>query len=773
MPIVIYRMENTVCLHNNLKSLNVLDKCDTEKVPYILLKKTLKADGKKSVQLPPSGWNKMTYQHLMENYNNKRKGQPAYNTIMINIQAGGFVVADCDKKEQVDYFYSVYGNKWETKSCSKNLPHVWFKRDKNDNNGNKVNVEKGIDILYSFVYERIDMTFNNVGGDIPTFTDFKIQTKETKAKKRKIKMLEKPQEKRVFNINDEISNEEREIIENIDLKYINNYHVWYKLIFSLWNTYQNIDICVWFSRRDPNHIDIDADTIFKKIQSDTQQAYNFGSVCYYSKLSNLERFIEIKSKYRPNFILGTDGGLARYFLEIEADNIISHNGVFYVFTNPYWEQVTDDNSQLFVSVSETLLKCIDVCIKKTKELDEENMLDVVASYKDLRLKVDSTSKLKNIVTFVKSIVKKEDKDYKMNLIQPYYFCFANCAFDLKTKQKVKVTKYDYISVNTGYDYIEPTEKQHVFIDGLIKQILPEDEVRKCALSVFKCGLIGILIEKFVLFNGSGRNGKGLLLAYFKSLMGKYCSDADVSLLTQNKKASAGSANPELASLEFKRCCIMSEPEEDELINTGMMKLLTGNKTFKTRGLYQSAREICNLLITILECNSRPEFKGRKDNALYSRLVDILFTQEFGDDEERIENDENYHKVDPTLKDEMMVSQHATAFFHILLQIEGFEVYEPPTVKDRSKNFLMGTDALVTWIYETFEYVEDKKEHIKMKEVYDMFKESPFYHQLDTKEKRRWNKTKFVENMENNIKLRKYCKENTRFVKIFTNHKLKI
>jgi len=302
--------------------------------------------------------------------------------------------------------------------------------------------------------------------------------------------------------------------------------------------------------------------------------------------------------------------------------------------------------------------------------------------------------------------------------------------------------------------------------------LPEDEVRKCALSVFKCGLIGILIEKFVLFNGSGRNGKGLLLAYFKSLMGKYCSDADVVLITQNKKASAGSANPALAVLEFKRCCIMSEPEEDELINTGMMKLLTGNKTFLTRGLYQSAREITNSLITILECNSRPEFKGRKDNALLSRLVDILFTQEFGNDEERIKKDENYHKVDPTLKDEMMVSQHATAFFHILLQIEGFEVYEPATVKDRGKEFLLDTDALVTWVKETFEYVDDRKQIIKMKDLYDAFKMSEYYYQLDNKEKRKWGKGKFVENLRNNIQLRKYCDIDCRNTQFFTNHKLK-
>jgi len=342
----------------------------------------------------------------------------------------------------------------------------------------------------------------------------------------------------------------------------------------------------------------------------------------------------------------------------------------------------------------------------------------------------------------------------MNLVKPYYFCFANCAFDLKTKKKVKVDRYDYISLHTNYDYIEPTKEQTEFVNKLINQILPEDDTRECVLSVLKCGMIGELIEKFILFNGQGRNGKGVILKFYKTMMGKYCTDAELSLLT-GYKLKAGSANTEIASLENKRACIFSEPEPNEKINTGSMKQITGNTTLKGRGLYQDSREFINVLLNIMECNVRPHFSGGTDNALISRVVDIYFSQTFTDREEHL-NKPNHHRVNTQLKDKTLVNKHITALFHILMETDYFQIYEPESVTMRGKKFLLGADEMLEWFNENYEFVENDKERLKFKDIYNDFKNSHHYQNL-TKEERRntWNKHNFIDNIERNVHLRDY------------------
>jgi len=203
-----------------------------------------------------------------------------------------------------------------------------------------------------------------------------------------------------------------------------------------------------------------------------------------------------------------------------------------------------------------------------------------------------------------------------------------------------------------------------------------------------------------------------------------------------------------------------------------MKELTGNPTFSARQLYQEEREFDNMIMLIMECNSRPSITGRKDNAILSRLVDVPFTQEFGTDEDRIANDENYHGVDPSLKDDTLAKTHRSALFKILMDLEYMEVYEPHIVKMRTKQFLMSSDILMEWFFENYEQTDNKKETIKIKDIYDNFKMSEFYRNFDHREKRKWNKMTFVENIKNNIHLRNFFTATPQKTQILINHKTK-
>ena len=71
-------------------------------------------------------------------------------------------------------------------------------------------------------------------------------------------------------------------------------------------------------------------------------------------------------------------------------------------------------------------------------------------------------------------------------------------------------------------------------------------------------------------------------------------------------------------------------------NIPLLKQLTGGGVMEARGLYQSARDIHILGTQILECNQRPAIKGRTDNALLRRIIDINFEMKFTSNKNLIE-----------------------------------------------------------------------------------------------------------------------------------------
>ena len=115
-----------------------------------------------------------------------------------------------------------------------------------------------------------------------------------------------------------------------------------------------------------------------------------------------------------------------------------------------------------------------------------------------------TSILRQVLLFI------EDTEIPFDKIKPYYFVFDNIAFDMKTGEEVVIDKYDYITQSTHYDYVKPTEENKKHIKKLIAEIMGNKDSEESYLSVLKSCCVGVRFEKFILANGAGRNGKGLI-----------------------------------------------------------------------------------------------------------------------------------------------------------------------------------------------------------------------------------------------------------------------
>ena len=152
--------------------------------------------------------------------------------------------------------------------------------------------------------------------------------------------------------------------------------------------------------------------------------------------------------------------------------------------------------------------------------------------------------------------------------------------------------------------------------------------------------------------GSGRNGKTVLLQAVADCLGKdLTGPVEAELLLENKShRPSGAPQSDLAHLRGRRLAWLSETNENRRINSGKVKVLTGNDFITCRPPY-GVRQITFVPThtLFLLTNHRPKADPR-DMALWSRVLLIPFTLAFVDkpDPEK----PNERQADPDLSEKL-------------------------------------------------------------------------------------------------------------------------
>lgn len=80
------------------------------------------------------------------------------------------------------------------------------------------------------------------------------------------------------------------------------------------------------------------------------------------------------------------------------------------------------------------------------------------------------------------------------------------------------------------------------------------------------------------------------------------------------------------------------------------------------------------------------------------------------------------------------------------------------------------DELLSWFIDNYEKTNNKKDIIKLKEIYDNFSHSDYFYNLNKDQRKGLNYKNFIERIKNNISLKKFIKKNNHNVYIITNYK---
>ena len=772
----------------------LLDFLHSNKIPYafIHLEKVKKITDDKQPCSIPTGWAQMNFDELVGDdvkftyitkqgekkvysYQQRYKQKKYYNGLNINLNKGNLVIADIDDAQHKEHWLSELGNKWITYSTRKKLPHIWLKKASMDDHTTKTKLEKGLDLLYQNVFEYRDSVLERCNDPMRVFDEYhkffeeKQKTVEDAIKKAVAKPLP-PVAQVVADLCDPtvMSEEQYEILDNIALEYIDNYTDWLRCIWALYNTFGSIKICAEWSAKSAKYKS-EAD-VERYIQNDTRKVFTFGTIAYYSRLSDADAYYEIKSKYF-DWEQNNDFTLAELYIKSVGDEAICDaNSGIYIYGNRFWTPVRDkEKARLKMHIYRTLYQLLESQSRRlqaeiTKNLlnnDKENLglhqykCNTLKNIQKAKQTLGSANKLKNIASIVAGLLSEEEKIYNMDDLNPMLFCFKNKTFNLDSMEEVNITKYDYISMHTGYDFSEPTEDQIKVIDKLFKEIMPEDDKRKGLLSAFKSAMTGEQTPHFFMLTGEGSNGKGTLLEILNEALGNYYSCSNVEFLTTPIRSGASTT---LYGLDKMRGVQFSEPEENQEIMASSIKKLTDNPKMKGRGLYMEKEvDIVFHNSFFMDCNALPQIKGRKDYAVLRRILVYLFGSTFVDKEEDVDEANRVFLKDTKFKETTFKLAHRCAMCKYIMNNGAYPLYKAPSAEAYSRQYLLSSDEMFSWFSEFYECTKDKTHRVGLKDIYNEFKQSEFYRNLSGSDKTsKWSSRQFKSNLTSNIAIKKYC-----------------
>jgi P4 family phage/plasmid primase-like protien len=474
----------------------------------------------------------------------------------------------------------------------------------------------------------------------------------------------------------------------------------------------------------------------------------------------------------------------KIFNVLYKNQFINNINILYYYNGVYWErQINDSKINQYIiyklyptlntiigNLHSNLLKCK---IDDNNRDYYERMQDYIYELaQNLRKIMDGTVK-KKVVEEIKLHIVNNDVQFDEH---PYLFCFNNKLFDLKQLKFIEPKSDYYISQTTGYNYDDKFENNKIEeVEKLLESIIPNQIIREYWLTLVATCLTGINIQKFIVASGTGGNGKSLFHEFLLSMLGNYGTTLKNNILTTNIK---DGATPEVAGLHNIRGCVTSEPDADKRIVAATLKPITGNESMKARHLYGNEFQALMKLTFIMECNDIPKL-DEVNEAIERRLIRIIFPKSFisEDDYNKLDESEkvNYGVKNSYYSTNDFRKDYRQALFSILCRYVSKyndSLQMPDEVKQNTKIYLNSSDDLHEWINATYDFTDNIKDTIKIKDIYNTFKSSDYFNNLNKKQKREFNYKWFVNKLETNLTLKKYVGMDNHDINILRKYNIK-
>jgi P4 family phage/plasmid primase-like protien len=464
--------------------------------------------------------------------------------------------------------------------------------------------------------------------------------------------------------------------------------------------------------------------IYKEIYNSESNIFELLSILKYVIGGDIYKNYENKIKLKfINLCKDNSKKVINYtnlFSNIYKTQYISYDGkkILY-YDNNIWKE--DTGSTLIKRIKDLLPQIFEE--EKEKIEDEKNILSIDKCI-DFVTESNNIEKIKNMCLHNFHVECIKDKlDKKLNLV-----CFQNKIFNTDTIMFQKGMPHDFISVGSNMYVPNRNEiKEEAFnkCKTFLNQLFPDKEILEYILQWCSTLLIPGNSEKlFHIWLGDGNNGKSAFSNLLKNVFGDLCFTVPSSTFMRSKP-NAEAATPHLIRARTSLVGITQEPDGG-VLNTGIMKELTGGDNIYIRRLYKESEETYMKTQFIIQTN-KTFFVDDTDPAVWSRIRVIKFKSHFIDkneiDEFIQENPDSYKKdinvFEKNKELNKLIKEISPAFLYII--IDKLKEYKKSNklpnqdfIKNETNRYKIDMDILQTFIQKAL-FKEDSNK-LKLSEI---------------------------------------------------------
>lgn len=519
----------------------------------------------------------------------------------------------------------------------------------------------------------------------------------------------------------------RKYLDLLDVDRYTDYNKWLNVGFILYSINPDfIDLWNYFSQKWEHYDEAMANSKWNSF-SNSEYIYTVNNLIFLARCDNPDDCQELDHdiiEHDVKFLRPFDNILSKYIHRLYGEKFVCSDpksDTWYYFSSIKWRKENKSLNLRKKIINEVFNK---IEIYRKQLIKDGASEDLIKNYHSILQKLSSGIKLNCLELEFYNESFDSIIDQNKELIG-----FENGIYDLSTMEFRGGFPSDYVSLSTGYDYIDYPQNHELYIKlmVLIEQILPDHETREFTLKSLASCLDGYnRDENFYIWSGknaSGGNGKSTITELLTKALGEYAVDSPVSLIT-GKKESANSPNSALVATRNKRAVIMQEPESNDQIQAGVLKSLTGGDRVSTRELHGTQITFKPNFKMFLCANRLPQMSDI-DGGVIRRLKIIEFTSKFVDEPK----DYTEFRIDKELKSKLDI--YKPVFMSILLDY--YVIYKrdslkpPNSVMSVTKKYENNNNNIKAFVDENI--VKGKKnDFITIDEVKNLYKADNFIRQ---------------------------------------------
>jgi hypothetical protein len=521
-----------------------------------------------------------------------------------------------------------------------------------------------------------------------------------------------------INSNKEKTEKDIKILNLIDVKYLDNFEDWKKIMWAMKKENYPKETAKQISKKSNSYTDEGFDNIWDKAPSNITVTQ--GTLNHYAKLSNEVEYLKLGNENNEKKGIPMEVYLkgALSIAEFIKPKLIKQ----LIFCEDNWYQV--NNKNLWERVREPsaiIIKCVQTYIQNSityygnvlSASDEEKQKEIVKTikeYTNLFGLVDKPGSYSMIKNHLKTILCDNEFLNKLDN-NPYFIAYANGILNLKTLEfdYEGIKPEHYLTRTIKFDYQKATENDLDFVKNVLKKICNwNDDHLNYYLSILGYSFLGDAMKEkalFFLVGQDGNNGKTLILDVLMNLT-PYVDKLDKRIFEEGFTKT----HKTLKKSRGLRIAYFEELKKNKLA-IDLMKEMGDGKSIENEIMFGCTEMINIMFKCFFLSNNTPKFEV--DGGIKNRFKQLQFDSKF---ETKFTVDD-YHRKE-FIQDKDLSEKIEKTYKHALLElifkagneyVKNGKIYEMPNeFQEVTKQTTEINDPFKEWIDDNCEIGEGFK-----------------------------------------------------------------